>query len=467
MRRRNSLLRFSSKLVITVAAAAMLSACSDSLERFQNFGANNPSDADPVYTASVPAAKKAKPLAPVSQADDEIASTPLELPSRRSKPVYDYSKKKKPTLSLAQKDVSAPVEELDPQADIAAVEQVEPAPIARKTKTVGAGKGAIVRVESGMTLYSVARANNVSVDKLARANGLRAPYTLAVGRKLVIPGKSRAIAPETVATQRSALVQDVTEIKPQATPAVVRSVANGEYNVASGDTLYSIGRKFGVSPFIIADANGLKKNSTLSVGQSLRIPGAKSEQVVAKIDNASEPAAKTDAQGELAIGETNNEVPAIETKPVQENKLVLETKPVEEPAIASPGMLSMRWPVNGKVISEFGSKPNGLKNEGINISVPEGTSIRAAEGGVVAYAGNELKGYGNLVLIRHEGGVVTAYAHAKELGVKRGDTVKRGDVIAKAGQTGAVSTPQLHFEVRKGATAMDPLKFIGKSTASN
>jgi murein DD-endopeptidase MepM/ murein hydrolase activator NlpD len=127
----------------------------------------------------------------------------------------------------------------------------------------------------------------------------------------------------------------------------------------------------------------------------------------------------------------------------------------------------MRWPVRGKVISGFGSKPNGLKNEGINIAVPEGTSIRAAESGVVAYAGNELKGYGNLVLIRHEGGYVTAYAHAKEIFVKRGDTVKRGDVIAKAGQTGSVSSPQVHFEVRKGATALDPMKFLSSTTASN
>ena len=92
-------------------------------------------------------------------------------------------------------------------------------------------------------------------------------------------------------------------------------------------------------------------------------------------------------------------------------------------------------------------------------------AIRAAEGGVVAYAGNELKGYGNLVLIRHAGGYVTAYAHAKELLVKRGDTVERGDVIAKAGQTGAVSSPQLHFEVRKGATALDPIKYLASSNS--
>jgi murein DD-endopeptidase MepM/ murein hydrolase activator NlpD len=108
-----------------------------------------------------------------------------------------------------------------------------------------------------------------------------------------------------------------------------------------------------------------------------------------------------------------------------------------------------------------------LKNEGINIAVPEGTSVRAADTGVVAYAGNELKGYGNLILIRHPGGYVTAYAHAKELFVKRGDKIERGAVIAKAGQTGSVSSPQLHFEVRKGATALDPMKYMASTTASN
>jgi murein DD-endopeptidase MepM/ murein hydrolase activator NlpD len=108
-----------------------------------------------------------------------------------------------------------------------------------------------------------------------------------------------------------------------------------------------------------------------------------------------------------------------------------------------------------------------MKNEGINIAVPEGTKIQAAEGGVVAYAGNELKGYGNLVLIRHAGGYVTAYAHASQLLVKKGDTVKRGDVIAMSGATGAVQSPQLHFEVRKGATALDPTTFLNSNTAAN
>jgi murein DD-endopeptidase MepM/ murein hydrolase activator NlpD len=122
--------------------------------------------------------------------------------------------------------------------------------------------------------------------------------------------------------------------------------------------------------------------------------------------------------------------------------------------------VSMRWPVRGKVIQGFGPKTTGGQNDGINVAVPEGTPIKAAEDGVVAYAGNELKGYGNLVLVRHSNGFVTAYAHASELSVKKGETIKRGQVIGKAGSTGNVTSPQLHFEVRKGATPVDPAQYL-------
>ena len=115
-----------------------------------------------------------------------------------------------------------------------------------------------------------------------------------------------------------------------------------------------------------------------------------------------------------------------------------------------------RWPARGRIIQGF--KSGG--NDGINISVPEGTSVRAAENGTVAYAGSELKGYGNLVLIRHPNGFVTAYAKNGELNVKRGDVVKRGQVIAKSGQSGNVSSPQLHFELRKGSTPVDPTSYL-------
>ena len=133
---------------------------------------------------------------------------------------------------------------------------------------------------------------------------------------------------------------------------------------------------------------------------------------------------------------------------------------IEAPAEMTNGASGFRWPVRGRVISNFGSETNGQHNDGINLAVPEGTSVKAAEEGTVAYAGNELKGYGNLILVRHSNGFVTAYAHASELLVKRGDQVKRGQIIARAGQTGSVSSPQLHFEIRKGATPVDPMRYL-------
>jgi murein DD-endopeptidase MepM/ murein hydrolase activator NlpD len=141
----------------------------------------------------------------------------------------------------------------------------------------------------------------------------------------------------------------------------------------------------------------------------------------------------------------------------------VDDTPAETPvktSDATGALPTFRWPVRGKVITSYGAKTNGKANDGINLAVPEGTPVKAAEDGVVAYSGNELKGYGNLVLIRHSNGYVTAYAHASELMVKRGDTIRRGQVIAKSGQSGEVASPQLHFEIRKGSTPVDPLQFL-------
>jgi len=120
------------------------------------------------------------------------------------------------------------------------------------------------------------------------------------------------------------------------------------------------------------------------------------------------------------------------------------------------GRPEFRWPARGRIIQGYASGGN----DGINIAVPEGTQVKAAEGGEVAYAGSELKGYGNMVLIRHPNGFVTAYANNGELVVKKGDKVKRGQTIAHSGQSGNVGSPQLHFELRKGSTPVDPTSYL-------
>jgi len=144
-------------------------------------------------------------------------------------------------------------------------------------------------------------------------------------------------------------------------------------------------------------------------------------------------------------------------EPKAEPQTTASLPKAEEPASSSA---EFRWPARGRVIAGYAGKGG---NEGINIAVPEGTPIKAAEGGVVAYAGSELKGYGNLVLIRHPNGYVSAYAHNGELSVKRGEQVKRGQVVAKSGQSGNVNSPQLHFELRKGSTPVDPMPYLSSN----
>ena len=141
------------------------------------------------------------------------------------------------------------------------------------------------------------------------------------------------------------------------------------------------------------------------------------------------------------------------------------------PNIGAPvsvaGAPSFAWPVSGRVIADFGTTATGGRNDGINIAASDGTPIHAAASGTVSYAGDELKNYGNLVLIKHAGGYTTAYAHADRLVVSRGDFVARGQVIGYAGATGDVTTPQLHFEIRSATTPVNPRNYLASATASN
>ena len=431
------------QFLVSAAIAVLLAACSAESDRFTA----NSSNADPVNTASVP-----KSLTAANAGlEDQVTTKPLAGVSQQP-PAYDYTKSyQAPQYRQPETAAAAP-----------------------------AASGGTITVGPGMTLYSIARANNVAVSQLAAANGLKPPYAVHTGQTLRLPG---AEAPKTTATFAE---PESTPIAPKPGEPAVEQITRipakpasggGLHTVASGETLFSLGRSYGVSPYAIADANGLPHNVQLKLGQQVKIPGgnvpaqaaAEKPAAAPKLAAAPEvPAVPAPAEPTAPASPEAQTAAAPEAAaPVKDQSSVPATEGEVAEQAPIDGVAGMRWPVRGKIISGFGPKANGLKNEGINIAVPEGTSIRAAADGVVAYAGNELKGYGNLVLIRHDSGYVTAYAHAKELFVKRGDTVKRGDVIAKAGQTGSVSSPQLHFEVRKGAVALDPMKFLSSSTASN
>ena len=152
---------------------------------------------------------------------------------------------------------------------------------------------------------------------------------------------------------------------------------------------------------------------------------------------------------------TKTAATAKSSEPAPDTTASLSPQQPAEPAAAA----EFRWPARGHIVQSFGEK-GGVKSDGINIALPEGTPVKAAESGVVAYAGNELKGYGNLVLIRHDNGFVSAYANNGDIKVKKGDVIRRGQVVATSGQTGNVTSPQLHFELRKGSTPVDPMQYL-------
>ena len=311
--------------------------------------------------------------------------------------------------------------------------------------------GTAISVRPGETLDSIARAHAVPVSALMEANHITSPRAVYPGEHLVIPryrSTAAAVPPQTrVATTAPAMAP------PPPRGGLV--APSGVHVVAPGETLNSIARLYGKPVAVIARANGISPDTMVRVGQHVTIPEMGQRPAPAAEPMPRRAEAPPPAPTTVATVESPHSARLVE--PVAPAAAEHPVKAEQQTASAMPGF---RWPVRGRIIAAFGPKPNGLQNDGINLAVPEGTPVKAAEDGVVAYAGNELKGYGNLVLIRHANGFVTAYANASELLVKRGDSVKRGQVIAKSGETGNVTSPQLHFEIRKGATPVDPTQYL-------
>ena len=304
--------------------------------------------------------------------------------------------------------------------------------------------GTTIIVGTSDTLDTLSRHYKVSPAAILQANGYKGPRALSPGQQLIIPRPTTAAAAP-------------------ASKAVAATTATPSVHVVNrGDTLLSIARRNHVSIAELAKANNLDRSAKLKLGMKLTVPGAKT----AAVTPAAQP--RAGAQPATASASPATKLAAVTPKPQEKARLAQATTTPAELSTETPvkateatgALPTFRWPVRGKVISSYGAKTNGKANDGINLSVPEGTPVRAAEDGVVDYSGNELKSYGNLVLVRHSNGYVTAYAHASEVLVKRGDAIKRGQIIAKSGQSGEVGSPQLHFEIRKGSSPVDPLQFL-------
>lgn len=257
-----------------------------------------------------------------------------------------------------------------------------------------------------------------------------------------------------------------------AQPNTTTRVKLREITVVAGDTLYSLSRKYSVPVNDLAVMNNISAPFALSVGQQLKVPDLASAPVRVA---ASAPAVKsapvaTHAQSKYGtppatpkVAEKTNVPKGIAkgAQPVKHTQQKISSDPNKKlPSIAARSSSKFSWPVRGKILSHYGAKSGGLFNDGINIGASRGTAVKAAENGVVAYAGNEVKGMGNLVIIQHSGGWMTVYAHMDSMSVRRGARVSVGQKIGTVGATGKVDQSQLHFEIRKGTKAYNPSSYL-------
>jgi murein DD-endopeptidase MepM/ murein hydrolase activator NlpD len=276
-------------------------------------------------------------------------------------------------------------------------------------------------VQKGDTVSGIAARLGVSISALIQLNNLRSPYTLRIGQSLVLP--VGVDAPTAAASA------------PQ--PGAVQSVQQPK-------------------PFVPADAATVSTHA--GTASAIQPGGGIAASGLPPLQGAAQPAPQP------AQPVPQAPIPIDPPAPVQTAQV--EQPPAAKAAPSGDPLPTLKpdspfiWPVDGKVISSFGPAKDNLRNDGINIAAPVGAPVKASAAGVVAYAGNELRGFGNMVLLRHQDGWVTAYAHNSSLLVKKGDKVGQGQTIARVGSTGNVDTPQLHFELRQGTKAVDPLKVL-------
>ena len=426
-----------SRLALTAATAVRLVSCSSDSSRFANDSlfSSRSSNSQGEVTGSV--SRKPSPAIQSSALPPPSASAPQTRPSG---PYVGSTAGGSPGMasynpSLPSRDVTGSV--AAPQRAAA-----QPAP----QPSWSWEGGTAVTAGQGDTAYTLAQRHKVPADVIVQSNNLQARWRSSRVSGWSFRSTMKRRSPPAACSRRQAVRRSG------------HRRAACVHTVVPGETLSKISRTYKVPLPSIAKANNIQPHTQVKIGDQLTIPGIRAQQ-------AAKPATSGPVAQQPVIAPPQQKVAAAapvstarSITPATDNPAPPETKPVTTAAT----MPTFRWPVRGRVINGFGPKTAGAQNDGINVAVPEGTPVKAADDGVVAYAGNELKSYGNLVLIRHSNGYVTAYAHASEIMVKRDEPIKRGQVIAKSGQTGNVTAPQLHFEIRKGSSPVDPMPYLDK-----
>lgn len=323
-------------------------------------------------------------------------------------------------------------------------------------------------VERGEGLYGIAKKYGSSVDGIMAANSISDSSALMVGQSLEIPSATTTTSERYSLTGKygsgstTKNIVKTAEIKPA---VIAQKPATGGWTskhiVQKGENAYRIALKYGTNLNTLLSKNSLSKGSGLNVGQALTVPSKGLDQMTTALAVSPGHAdyGKTpNARGNVAVA--LKKVSKETRKPVKTAKTnSIKRSPMMASGIPTRGMM---WPASGSLIKRFGTQKDGVKHTGINIKLPQGTPIYAAEAGTIIYADDGLKSYGNLVLIQHKGGVVTAYGHNDVNKVRKSQKVKKGQIVALAGTSGGVDTAQLHFEVRKNATPVNPLGILPK-----
>lgn len=300
-----------------------------------------------------------------------------------------------------------------------------------KTVTTESNKNNVtyktVVVEKGSSLIRIAIDNNSTLRELATINSIEPPYNVYVGQKIKVPVKNGFSSTNTINKNENNSKKSLKSVNGNN-----NNTNNNIYVVKKGDNIYSIARKTNTNFSELIVNNNLKKPYNIYVGQKLKLTAGTNTQ----------------------------------TKNIAESSGLERVKEDTEPAIANKQQAIGNsesvfiWPVKGEIIKKFGKQEDGSFNDAINIKSSKGVKIQATEEGEVAYAGNELKGFGNIIILKHKNGWLSVYGHCDMINVKVKDKVGKGQTIAIVGNSGNVTEPQLYFSLRKGRTAMDPLKYL-------